>query len=207
MLKRIQRSSFQCEAKYKTPVQVHISLRVAKTALKIRLKCRTVNRLLLTIAVLLCIPAFTELTQACQCREYGTPICAEFWRSDAVFVGQVVDITPLKRKPDNEYTYVMVRFTVQESFRGVSGPTVGVGVATNTLCEPKFKKRKRYLVYASLDEKTNQFFTGMCRRTTLAVDIDESLTELRRLAKREVEESISGRIKTNRLSRCAWDDG
>jgi hypothetical protein len=156
------------------------------------------NRLLLTIAALLSIPAFTEPIQACECREYGTPICAEFWRSDAVFVGQVVDITPLKRKPDNVYTYVMVRFRVQESFRGVSGPTVGVGVATNTLCEPKFKKGKRYLVYASLDEKTDQFFTGMCRRTTLAVDIEEDLTELRKLAKREVGESISGRIKTNR---------
>jgi hypothetical protein len=156
------------------------------------------NRLLLTIAALLCIPAFTEPIQACECREYGTPICAEFWRSDAVFVGQVVDITPLKRKPDNVYTYVMVRFRVQESFRGVSGPTVGVGVATNTLCEPKFKKGKRYLVYASLDEKTDQFFTGMCRGTTLAVDIDESLTELRKLALKEVKESISGRIKTNR---------
>jgi hypothetical protein len=57
---------------------------------------------------------------------------------------------------------------------------------------------KQYLVYASLDDKTNQLFTGMCRGTTLAVDIDESVKELRKLAHREVGESISGRIKTNR---------
>ena len=155
------------------------------------------NRLLLIIVALLCLPAVTESIQACQCREYGTPICAQFWRSDAVFIGQVVDIKPLKNKPDTVYTYVMVSFKVQESFRGASGPKVGVATAT-TMCDTKFKKGKQYLVYASLDDKTNQLFTGMCRGTTLAVDIDESLKELRKLAHREVEESISGRIKTNR---------
>ncbi|MFZ0063994.1 MAG: carboxypeptidase-like regulatory domain-containing protein [Pyrinomonadaceae bacterium] len=66
------------------------------------------------------------------------------------------------------------------------------------MCDTKFKKGKRYLVYASLDDKTNQLFTGMCRGTTLAVDIDESLKELRKLAHREVGESISGFIKTHR---------
>ena len=71
------------------------------------------NRLLLIIATVLCVPTFTEPIQACQCREYGTPICARFWRSDGVFVGQVVDIRPLKKKPDDVYTYVMVRFMVQ----------------------------------------------------------------------------------------------
>jgi hypothetical protein len=177
---------------------VHISLRVAKTDLKMGKKCRILNSLLLTIAVLLCIPAFTESIQACECREYRTPICAQFWRSDAVFVGQVLDIKPLKRKPDDVYTYVMSHFMVQESFRGVSGPIVVVGTATNTLCEPKFKKGKRYLIYASLGDKTNQLFAGMCNGTTLAVDIDESVKELRKLAHREVEESISGLIKTHR---------
>lgn len=74
------------------------------------------NRLLFIILAVLCVPAFTEPVQACECREYRTPICAQFWRSDAVFVGQVLDIKPLKRKPDDVYTYVMSRFMVQESF-------------------------------------------------------------------------------------------
>jgi len=142
------------------------------------------------------MPAFTKSIQACQCRELKTPICARFWRSDAVFVGQVIDIKPIPKKPDNVYTYVMVSFRVQESFRGVPGPRVGVGVATNTLCEPKFKMAKKYLVYASLDDNTNQLFTGMCRGTTPAIGIDESVKELRKLARREVGETISGIIKT-----------
>lgn len=155
------------------------------------------NRFLVFIFAVLCIPAFTESIQACQCREYGTPICARFWRSDAVFVGQAVEIKPLQQKPDDVYTYLMVRFIVKQSFRGVSGPRVAVATAT-TMCDTKFKKGKRYLVYASLDDKTNQFFTGMCTGTTLAYDVDESLKELRKLTQREAEESISGRIKTNR---------
>jgi hypothetical protein len=154
------------------------------------------NRFRVFILAVLCMTTFTELIQACECREYRTPICAQFWRSDAVFVGQVLDTKPLKRKPDDVYTYVMSRFMVQETFRGVSGPIVNVGTAANTLCEPKFKKGKRYLVYASLDDKTNQLFSGMCNGTTLAVDIDESLKELRKLAHREVGESISGLVKT-----------
>ena len=91
---------------------------------------------------------------------------------------------------------------VHESFRGVSGPIVGVGTATNTLCEPKFKKGKRYLVYASLDDKTNQLFTGMCTGTTLAVDIDESLKELRKLAKREVGETIRAALTPTDIKAC-----
>jgi len=154
------------------------------------------NRLLIIIVVLLCMPAVTESIQACQCREYGTPICAHFWRSDAVFVGQVIDIKPIEKKPDNVYTYLMVRFRVQESFRGVSGPIVGVGTAT-TMCDTKFEKGKRYLVYASLSNKTNQLFTGMCTATTLGVH-DETLKELRKLRQREAGESISGSVKTNR---------
>ena len=91
--------------------------------------CRAMNRLLLIIVTMLCMAAFNEPIQACQCREYGTPICAQFWRSDAVFLGQVIDIKPLKNKPDNVYTYLMVRFVVEESFRGVSGPRVSVATA------------------------------------------------------------------------------
>ena len=155
------------------------------------------NRLLLIIVALLSLPAFTQPIRACQCREYGTPICARFWRSDAVFIGQVVDIEPLQKKPDNVFTYLMVRFMVRESFRGVSGPRVGVATAT-TMCDTKFKNGKRYLVYAFLDDKTNQFFTGMCNGTTLVGDNEENLSQLRKLKQREVGESISGRIKSYR---------
>ena len=49
------------------------------------------NRLFLIIVAMLWIPAFMEPAQACQCREYSTPICVQFWRADAVFIGQVLE--------------------------------------------------------------------------------------------------------------------
>ena len=152
----------------------------------------------LIILVVLCVSVLVKPATACECREYGTPICAQFWRSDAVFIGQVLDIKPLKRRPDNVYTYVVSRFMVQESFRGVSSRIVGVATATNTLCEPEFKKGQRYLVFASIGDVRNQLFAGACNGTTLAIDIDDSVKELRKLAQREAGESISGLIKTHR---------
>lgn len=152
------------------------------------------RKLLLIISLLLCAPAFSESVRACQCIEYDTPICARFSRSDAVFVGRVIDIKPLRKRPDNVYTYVMVRFAVQESFKGVSGREVGVATAT-TMCDTKFKKGKRYLVYATHHESTNQFFTGMCTGTTLADDMPARFAELRKLRERQVGESISGLLK------------
>lgn len=155
------------------------------------------KRLLLIFVTLLCLPAFTEPVQACQCREHGTPICAQFWRSDAVFVGQVVDIKPLKKRRDSPYEYEVAHFVVQESFRGVPGAKVSVATVTNSPCVPRFKKGKRYLVYAGFGEGTNQLFSGMCIGTTSAID-DETLKELRKLSKDEGEHSISGRIVRRR---------
>jgi hypothetical protein len=154
------------------------------------------NRLILIVLIVIWVSAVTEPVHACQCREYGTPVCARFWRSDAVFFGQVIDIKPLKKKPDDIYTYVMVSFRVQESFRGVSGNRVQVATAT-TMCDTVFKKGKPYLVFATHDDETGQLFTGMCTGTGLAVETDEILSDLRKLANGEAGESISGRIKSS----------
>lgn len=43
---------------------------------------------LLPLTALFAIPA-----QACQCSEYDTPVCAAFWRADAVFVGRLAAST------------------------------------------------------------------------------------------------------------------
>ncbi len=154
------------------------------------------NRLILIVLIVIWVAAVTEPVHACQCREYGTPICARFWRSDAVFFGRVIDIKPLKKKPDDIYTYVMVTFRLQESFRGVSGNTVEIATAI-TICGPEFKKGKPYVVFASYDDNTDQYFTGMCTGTGLTLETDEILSDLRKLTKRETGESISGRIKSS----------
>ena len=117
------------------------------------------KRLLVFIVALLCATAFTQPIQACVCREYGTPICARYWRSDAVFVGQVVDIKA-KNTPDGTWNYFMVTFTVEESFRGVSGPRIVVGTLRGTSCDIVFKKGKRYLVYATRENISGRIVTN-----------------------------------------------
>lgn len=74
-------------------------------------------------SLLLFLTALTWLTLsstpvlACQCAEYGTPVCASYWRAEAVFVGLLRDTTPTSRKAPNTR---MLQFIVEEPFRGVS---------------------------------------------------------------------------------------
>jgi hypothetical protein len=153
------------------------------------------KRLLLVVIALCCIPLFNSESRACQCAEHGTPVCASFWRSDAVFVGRLVSITSLKIKPDTTYKYVALNFVVEESLRGVSSKRVIVGTSTGNLCDSKFEKGNRYLVYASLDTGANQLFTGgICSPTRRADNAEEVLQELRKLTRRNVTETISGRV-------------
>ncbi|HKV34484.1 MAG TPA: carboxypeptidase-like regulatory domain-containing protein [Pyrinomonadaceae bacterium] len=153
------------------------------------------KRLLLVIIASVCLPLLNLEAQACECAEHGTPICAEYWRSDAVFVGKLESIKPLKNQWDDVYEYAGLHFVVEQAYRGVSGKRVVVGVPKNTLCDPKFKTGKRYIMYASLDKPTNQLFTGMCRRVGLAEHMrQEEIDYLRKVTHEGVQETISGRV-------------
>ncbi len=54
------------------------------------------------ILVLIAFGWFTvsDDARACTCSEYDVPVCAAYWRADAVFAGQLVDITDVKKKSD-----------------------------------------------------------------------------------------------------------
>lgn len=159
------------------------------------------KRLPLVLAALLCLPLLNLEAHACECREFGTPICAEYWRSDAVFIGKLERIKRLKNQWDNVYEYAALHFVVEQAYRGVSGKRVVVAVATDTLCEPKFKTGKRYIMYASLDKPTRQLFTGACRRVGLAENMrQEEVDYLRKVTYEGVQETISGRVVENRYT-------
>ena len=157
------------------------------------------KRLLLFLIALCCIPLFSPAVRACQCSEHGTPVCASFGRSDAVFVGRLVSITALKPSPDKIYKYVALHFVVEEPFKGISSKRVVVGSSTGNLCDSKFSKGSRYLVYASFgDTNTQQLFTGgICSPTGLAEHAEDAVNELRKITRENVAETISGRIVHN----------
>jgi len=50
--------------------------------------------LLLILMTLTCFTLPSKPRPVCQCEEVRTPLCAAYWRSEAVFVGQLRDITP-----------------------------------------------------------------------------------------------------------------
>lgn len=152
---------------------------------------RHVALITISLATLMFFPAQAN---ACQCAEYGTPVCAAYWRADAVFVGELTRITPPAKQSKNELPTALLHFIVEQPFRGVTGAQVDVATLSGTSCDMKFDKGQRYLIYASLDPDTKRLFAGPCTRTTTFDDAAEDLNYLRTVTQQGAQESISGRL-------------
>ena len=85
-----------------------------------------VKRLLLVLVPIACLLVVPTEARACTCAEYEVPVCAAFWRADAVFVGQLLNTTPVETKSNGELPTKMLHFTVEQPFRGVTGNRVDV---------------------------------------------------------------------------------
>lgn len=151
--------------------------------------------LLLLLFALTCFAISSGSKPVCQCHEYEVPVCARYWRSDAVFVGQLRDITPPpNRRRPNTMPTATLHFIVEQPFRGVTTATVDVATPSGTSCDIPFVKGTRYLIYASRDSESQQLYTGMCMGGGEAADAVDDLNYLRSLTQQGVAESISGRI-------------
>lgn len=149
--------------------------------------------LLLILLVLTCftLPS-TKPRSTCRCMEYGTPICAVYWRADAVFVGQLRDITP--RGTQSGPAVVMLHFIVEQPFRGITSATVDIETLSGTSCDIQFVKGGRYLVYAHRDLESARLSTHVCSGTTDLQFADEDLNYIRSVTQQGVSESIAGRV-------------
>ena len=129
----------------------------------------------LLLAALLIAPAFS---QACSCVG-PRPVCSEYWQSQVVFRGRVVEQTLVS--PTNETVrnldgthstiqgpgYYRVRFSVVEIFRGES-QSKEIDILTNeqsSACGFPFVTGAESLVFTSANEKTNELWTSSCSRT------------------------------------------
>jgi hypothetical protein len=144
------------------------------------------------------LPIVAEEAHACSCNEYDVPVCAAYWRADAVFAGQLLDITPVEKKSDNQIPTVMLHFIVEQPFRGVSGNRLDVETLHGTSCDMNFEKGIRYLIYASLERNSNQLFAGPCTRTRELRDAVDDLNYIRTVMQQETRESVLGRIVRNK---------
>jgi len=74
------------------------------------------KRLLLILISFAWLPLIAKEVRGCTCIEYDVLVCAAYWRADAVFAGQLLDITPVEKKSENQIPTVMLHFIVEQPF-------------------------------------------------------------------------------------------
>ncbi len=154
--------------------------------------------LLFLIITVFCVTLSAESVPGCQCAEYGTPVCAAYWSSDAVFVGELKDITPPDNRIKDGLPTATLHFIVEQPFRGITSSTVDVKTLSGTSCDMPFFKGLHYLIYAYRNSQSNQLHAGACSRTTELTHATDDLNYIRALSQQGIKESIAGRIARER---------
>jgi hypothetical protein len=156
------------------------------------------KNLIFSVSFLLTImfyPPLTTRATVCSCNESGLPPCAAYWRADAVFVGSVTEILPASKKASNSLPEAILRFSIEEAFRGINASTViEVATLSGTSCDSHFSIGENYLVYAHRDSTSGQLDIWPCDRTKSLSRADEDLAYIRGLSRDAPEQSILGRV-------------
>ena len=128
---------------------------------------RTVLSLLLVFVALLFL-----VDQAAACSCYGRRMeadfhpCMTYWTADAVFTGQVVEISSATPDKPVYLSEKVVHFSVDKAFRGIEGPTAEVLTnPSSPSCGYDFKQGERYFVYARRDKKDGKLRESLCGPT------------------------------------------
>lgn len=131
-------------------------------------------------AAFLLLPALASPVLACSCYDPGPP-CQAYWKSQVVFAGTPLAVTRIEVERDgSRYMQRLVRFQVDEPFRGVSGKAVEVITgAWDGDCGYDFEVGKKYLVYGHNTEGSTRVGTGICSRTRPLSEASEDLSFMR----------------------------
>jgi hypothetical protein len=157
-----------------------------------RVKMFSIVSLFLTVLLL------SDTTFACDCWGRSLP-CEAYWRVDAVFIGTVKEVSRIELEEDSggsksKYEHLVYQFTVNQSFRGVTTPEIGVIVGM-TSCGIGFEVGQQYLVYAYRhDIKKEMLSTNKCSRTRPINSAAEDLEYIHGLSKAQPGGSILGEI-------------
>lgn len=142
--------------------------------------------------------------KACSCLQYGTPACAAYWDADAVFAGVVTDVRKIPKDSPDAWPEALLRFVVEDAFRGLSVGELDVATPSGTSCDVGFRKGERWLVYAQRDAATGRLVAHPCTRThRLAGGTDEDLDYIRGLRRGAPGQSVLGRLVQNGYARFA----
>jgi len=138
--------------------------------------------------MLACLATTEARLFACTCAPTTSP-CVAAGRAQAIFVGQVLDVSNSKTAgspsdvPEGPFFSRRVSFKVTESLHGALDGTVVVYTGSDRgACGYGFEKGKSYLIYAH-QAKTGQLTTTVCTRTRQATSgAAGEIKELRALA-------------------------
>jgi hypothetical protein len=125
------------------------------------------------------------------------PPCQSYWNTPAVFSGRVLDIQSKQAQSDiGQFTYErkLVKFAVEDAFRGVQASTVEVLTGQGGGdCGYNFEQGRSYLVYAHKNE-TGEMSTGICTRTRPIEKAAEDLEFIRGIDKMSPTARFSGGV-------------
>lgn len=154
---------------------------------------------LVAIALAVC-PWFITSAEACTCTG-PMPPCQEYGAAAAVFTGTVIDISTVsvelgEGERKHAYNKKLVRFSVEQAFRGTSGSEVEIATGSGGGdCGYHFEQGKQYIVYAYNDSESKRLGTGICTRTRLLRDAAEDLAYIRGLATAAPGARIFGKVE------------
>lgn len=147
------------------------------------------RHLVLGVLTILTIILAADRAHACSCMG-GIPLCETVWKTDVVFSGEVLDISPVPNPHGEGFQpHRRVRFRVLQGWRGETEPTVELTTgAGGGDCGYNFEKGVAYLVFAH--SRGGALTTGICSRTRRLADAAEDLEYL----KTAMRPSATGRI-------------
>jgi hypothetical protein len=141
---------------------------------------------------------------ACTCALGNGRPCANYWSAPVIFAGQVSDIsdtpTTIGQGANQQvYRQKLVRFVVEEAFRGVSGPEAEVVTGNGGGdCGYGFAKGGRYLVYAFPGQQDKRLYTGICTPTK---PLDKAAADI------EYIHNLAGAPATATVYGALWQTG
>jgi hypothetical protein len=153
---------------------------------------RTVG-VLLALTLVIAVEAYP-----CDCQFGGGAVCQDYWKASAVFVGTVIESKTVNiKRGEYDQQERLVRFSLDEPFRGVEGAQLEVmtGMGGGD-CGVAFTQTQQYLVYASSFE--GKLYTGICMRTKPISAAAADLEYMRGLKNATSGGAVYGDVSANR---------
>jgi carboxypeptidase family protein len=153
-------------------------------------------RIILLVLNLLLMLTAANNAHACSWLSQNS-VCEASASAEAIFIGSVYKLEPLKAKKDdfqgNKLVGQLVHVRVEDVFKGKIGPEIAIHSAS---CDLPYQVGERWVFYASYDEDSKTWSTGgVCGRSRQIKYAANDLLYLRKLPASAEQTRISGVIE------------